>query len=127
MSDTPIDRNARGRYEVPGRRNIEIDLGDNDPTQYAVVQKDIDPNIPTSFNGIQIEWFNTFGIRRRRRGKNLGDYANIPYTIFMDALPAGKRLFAYYGGAIHELSFQTEAGQTRASLSVGDPPIGYGP
>lgn len=127
MRETPINRNARGRFEIPGKRKVELDLGENDHARFIVVQKEIAPDLPSSYNGINIEWFNSFGVRHRKADGSQGDYADITYTVIMDALPVGKRLFAYYGSEVHELRFQTEGKQTRASLSVGDPPIGSGP
>jgi hypothetical protein len=123
----PVNKNARGYYLVQGGKDVEIDLGENDTQEYAVVQKEIESGIPSEHNGIRIEWFNAFGIRRRGRDGSLGDYADIGYTVILEALPPGKHLFAYYGGQVHEIDFQTEAGFTRASLAVGDPPMGYGP
>jgi len=127
MKETPVNRNARGKYQVRGRRNIELDLGDHDPALFAVIEKEMETNLPTSYDGITIEWVNSFGVRHRGRDGKLGGYANVPYTVVMDALPVGKRLFAYYGGQVHEITFQTEGNQTRASLAIGDPPIGLGP
>ena len=93
-----------------------------------VVTKEIAPNLPAaSADGVPIQWFAAFGVRLLNKDKSLGDYANIKYTIIMDALPAGKRLFAYYGGKLHERKFTTSGTKTRFDLEVGDPPIGFGP
>ena len=128
MKENPVSRNASGRFNIPGSRNVELDLGTNDPALYVVVTKEIDPNLPAaSADGVPIQWFAAFGVRLLNKDKSLGDYANIKYTIIMDALPAGKRLFAYYGGKLHERKFTTSGTKTRFDLEVGDPPIGFGP
>ena len=128
MAQTPIPKNPKGRYPVPGKKIVEVDLGSNDPKKFAVVQKPLDPKLPTSFEGIKITWFNAFGIRHRKANLTLGDYAEtVSYTIYLEAVPAGKSLFAYYGGQVHKIKFSIVAGETKATLTVGDPPIGWGP
>lgn len=128
MKETAVSRNARGSFNIPGSRNVELDLGVNDPTLFAVVTKTIDPNLPTtSADGVPIQWIAAFGVRKVNKNKTLGAYANVKYSVMMDALPAGKRLFAFYGGKLHELTFTTSGAKTRFELEVGDPPIGFGP
>ena len=127
MKEKPVSRNARGHFSISGGRNVEVDLGANDPAQFAVLDKELDPALPKEFNGISIQWFAAFGIRHIKADKTLGDYADINYTVTLDALPAGKHLFLYYGGQIHEQAFETSGTKTRFNLAVGDPPIGFGP
>jgi hypothetical protein len=128
MKETPVDRNAQGRYNIPGGRNVELDLGANDFTKLVVLEKELDPALPKTYERINIQWFAAFGIRRLKADKTMGDYADISYTVSIDALPADKRLFAYYGGQIHEITdFNTDKNKTRFTLTVGDPPIGFGP
>lgn len=133
-------RQNASRIPVPGKKPVEIDLGDQNPDDYSVGQKKIGSDVPTkSRDGITIEWFNAFGIRKKNKDGTLGDYADIAYTVVMDAIPSGKRLFAFYRGEVHEFTLQTgtaqlmdlyyrtEGDKTYAALSVGDPPLGYGP
>jgi hypothetical protein len=129
MAERLANKNARGYYEIRGTKTLEIDLGENDLPDYAVVQKDIPGNIDTAYGELTVRWVNAFGVRYRNKDtKKLEDFANIQYTVIMDALPAGQRLFAYYGNQIHEvLNFKTEGGKTRFSLGIGDPPIGLAP
>ncbi len=124
-----------GRFTIPGRgkhaaRKLELDLGSNDPSKFVVVEKDMPTNLPTHKAGdpnFKYEWFACFGVRHRKAGGQHGDFADIHYTITLDPLPAGKRLFAFYGGQVHELSTQSVGNRIKASLNVGDPPIGMGP
>lgn len=124
-----------GRFIIPGRgkhaaRKLELDLGGNDPSKFVVVEKDMPTKLPTHKAGdpnFKYEWFACFGIRHLKTGGRHGDFADIHYTIILDALPAGKRLFAFYGGQVHELPTQSIGNRIKASLNVGDPPIGMGP
>ncbi len=125
MAERPITP-ANGRFTIPGRRNVEIDLGNNDLTKFIVVQKDIDPNAPAQWNGITIDWFVSFGVRSKNPNGTPGNFANITYNIILDPLPAGKRLFAYYDNQVHDLPFQAAGNKIRATLNVGDPPVGIG-
>lgn len=129
MPEIPVNPSANRRFVIRGKRAVELDLGDHDLSQYVVVQKDIDPNAPSEWNGIKIDWFVSFGIRHRKPDQTPGDFADIPYTVILDALPTGKRLFAYYRGAVHELDFKPvgNSNKIKVTLSVGDPPIGSGP
>lgn len=127
MKETHIPRNARGRFDIPGKRAVELDLGDNDHTKYIVVQKELDPNLPTTYDSIKIEWLTAFGVRHRKADGTPGAFANIKYFAFLDALPPGKRLFTYYGGRVHELTPEAVEGKARVSFTVGDPPVGWGP
>ncbi|MGE5251443.1 MAG: hypothetical protein ACM3QS_14670 [Bacteroidota bacterium] len=126
------------RVPVSGKKPIEVDLGDNSPDDYVVESKTMDPATPAAApDGTAIDWFNSFGIRYKDKTK--GNYANISYTVIMDAIPSTKRLFAYFNGAVQEFTLQTDTGtlknmcyrtaggKTTAALSVGDPPLGYGP
>jgi len=128
MDQKPIPKNAKGRYTVPGRKNLDVDLEENDPTRFAVVQKDIDPGLPASFDDVRIEWFNAFGIRRRKGNLTMAEYADaVQYSIVIPDWPSEKQLFTYYAGHVWKLAFTWEGTSIRASLDVGDPPVGWGP
>lgn len=138
MAETEVKQNASGRFTVPGKMNVDIDLGTNKPSDYGVVQKDIASGLPTAYDGVNINWFNAFGVRQRKADKSLGDYAKILYTVIAP-IPSGKRVFVYYanriyevkpqdtGGALQNLRYRVENGKTFIALNAGDPPIGYGP
>ncbi len=124
-----------GKYIIPGRgkhtaRKVEIDLGSHDASKFIVVEKDFPANLPTHKAGdpnFKYEWFACFGIRHAKAGGVPGDFANIEYTLTLDPLPAGKRLFAFYGGQVHEVPTRSIGNKIRATLNVGDPPLGWGP
>lgn len=128
-----------GRFTVPGTIPVDIKLGTSDPSGYGVVQKNKDSAIPTAYDGVNINWFNVFGVRKRKADKTLGDYASIPYTVSVQ-IPKNKRIFVFISNQIIEIKqqktqgdladqmYRIEAdGRTTIALSAGDPPIGYGP
>lgn len=117
---------ANAKHRIKGNKKIpnydselEIDVDD----KYEAYSKAI-PEEPTPIPGGVITWFNAFGVREKASGRN----ANVTYTVTLQALPTGKRLFALYGGEPHEIATQ-QAGNNRIkfTLSVGDPPTGIGP
>lgn len=138
MPETEVQPNAYGRFAVPGKVQVELDLGSNKTSDYGVVQKDMPGGLPTAYDGVNINWFNAFGVRQRKADKSLGDYANILYTVTAP-IPSGKRIFVYYANRIYEvkaqdgtgslqnLRYRVVNGKTLIALTAGDPPIGYGP
>ncbi len=109
----------KGNNKVPGYDSeIEIDVDD----KYEAYSKPIPE--PTPYQGFTITWFNNFGVREKSSGKN----ANVTYIVKLKKLPKGKRLFALYGGEVHELTADDAGnGNIKFELNVGDPPIGSGP
>ncbi len=124
-----------GKFAFPGKgkhasRMFEIDLGDNDINKFMVVEKDMPANLPTQKAddpNFKYDWFTCFGIRKLKDNGQQGDFADITYTVTLDPLPEGKQLFAFYGGQVHSLSYRSTGNKIRATLNVGDPPIGMGP
>jgi len=117
---------ANEKYKVKGNNKIpnydselEVDVDD----KYEAYSKAI-PEEPTPIPGGFITWFNSFGVRAKSSGRN----ADVTYKVTLKALPAGKKLFALYGGEPHELSAEDDGkGKIKFTLDVGDPPIGAGP
>ena len=116
---------ANQKYKVKGNNKIpnydselEIDVDD----KYEAYSKDI-PD-PTPYQGGTITWFNNFGVREKSNKKK----ANATYTVTLQALPEGKRLFVLYGGEPHEI-IPTAAGngKVKYELNEGDPPNGFYP
>lgn len=113
------------KYKIKGNNKIpdydselEIDVDD----KYEAYSKAIPE--PTPYEGGTITWFNAFGVREKSTRKD----KDITYRVTLQALPAGKRLFALYGGEPHEIATENAGnGKIRFTLSVGDPPTGAGP
>jgi hypothetical protein len=131
--------NSNNRFVIPGQnkddKHIEIDMGKNDTTNNAVIVKDLDPNLPLQYTFIEggveqtisVKWLTAFGISKSS-ARNLDQYVNgITYTVELDAIPKGSRLFLYYDGQIYEQSFTASGNRISFQLSRGDPPIGFGP
>ena len=116
---------ANAKFTIHGKKNIpnhDTDLEIEVDDMHEAYSKDVPA--PTPYQGGQITWFNAFGIREKATGKN----KDITYTVTLQALSTGKRLFALYGGAVHELpTHDAGSGKIKFTLSVGDPPIGSGP
>jgi len=119
---------ANEKYKVKGNKKIpnydselEIDVDD----KYEAYSKAIpDGTTPIPGGGGDITWFNNFGVREKSSGKR----ADVTYTVTLQALPTGKRLFVLYGGEPHEPATQEAGnGKIKFTLNVGDPPTGAGP
>jgi len=113
------------QYKIKGNNKIpnydsELDIDVDD--KYEAYSKTI-PD-PTPFEDGFITWFNAFGVREKSSRKD----ADVRYVVTLQALPAGKRLFALYDGKPHEIeSHEKLNGKIRFTLSIGDPPLGAGP
>jgi hypothetical protein len=133
MAETVVKPNAQGRFRIPparkdNQRNVEVDLGATKPEDVSVIVKTM--ALPAKYDreNISINWFAVFGIRHKNQTLNVNGFAAITYTVTIDALPEGKRLFAYYAGEVYEVTdFQTSGTRTSFTLPNGDPGIGYGP
>lgn len=127
MAERKIQAAKNGLFPIGGAHNVKVDLERNDHAKYHVVEKDMPSHLPATWNGTKITWFTCFGVRYRKDDDSSGDYADVEYTIQMDALPEGKTLLAFYDGAVQVLSATTQGGKTRFRLNRGDPPVGYAP
>ena len=122
---TPEDS---GKFKIKGKdvpgydSEIEVDIGTEGAKNHKVVSKDI-PN-PSPYGGSDIIWFNAFGVKEKNNDK----FADIPYTVKLNKLPEGKKLFVKLPAGIVEQRFEeAEPGKIKFELAVGDPPIGYWP
>jgi len=118
---------ANQKYKIKGNNKIpdydselEIDVDD----KYEAYSKDIPEPTPYGGKNQYIIWFNAFGIREKANGKN----ADVAYTVALQALPQGKKLFVLYGGEPHEIKPERrEDGRDHFPLNIGDPPTGSFP
>lgn len=116
---------ANAKYKVKGNTEIpnydselEIEIDD----KYEAYNKPI-PD-PTPFQNGVITWFNAFGVREKASGKD----TDVTYKVTLQALPAGKQLYALYGDQPHEIELHEAGnGKVRFTLNVGDPPTGMYP
>ncbi len=116
---------ANAKFKIKGNNKIpnydselEIDVDDKHEAYSKTIPE------PTPYQGGTITWFNAFGVREKTSGR----HTDVTYQVTLQAPPAGKRLFALYGGEPHELPTQDAGnGKIRFTLNVGDPPTGYYP
>ncbi len=116
---------ANAKFKIRGKGNIpnyvtDLDIEVDD--RYEAYSKPV-PD-PTPFENGFITWFNAFGVREKVSGKD----ANIQYTVTLQALPAGKRLFYLHNNQPHEISTaDAGSGKVTFTLDIGDPPSGMYP
>jgi hypothetical protein len=118
---------ANAKYKLKGNNKIpnydselEIDVDD----KYEAYSKDIPEPTPHGEKNQYITWFNAFGIREKATGQN----ADVPYTVSLQSLPEGKKLFVWYDGKAHEIKLEKgESGKEHFPLNIGDPPTGQFP
>jgi len=117
-------KTIKGKISIPGfNTDLEVDVLDD---QYEAYDKDLPKNLPRETSKKEsITWFNNFGVHR----KNGTDEKTVPqYKVYLQKLPEGKKLCAYYNGVVNDVSFQ-DAGSDKIvfTLGIGDPPSGYYP
>lgn len=108
----------KGNNKIPDYDSeVEVDV-DN---KYEAYSKEIPDS--TQYQETTIIWFNAFGVREKSTGKD----ADVTYKVTLETPPAGKKLFALYGGGPHELTTEDDGHRkVKFTLNVGDPPIGMG-
>lgn len=121
------------RFSIPAdnaaEREVMIVLPDErDPLIHRIVKKDIPKSARDQlWNGKPVAWFNNFGIRRG------GRFVNFAYSVIIDP-PDGDHTLVYFdgksvqpfAGADLDRSPSDHPGKWRATLRLGDPPLGWG-
>jgi hypothetical protein len=123
--DRMAPKTIKGKANIPGfNTDLEIDVVDD---QYEVYDKDLPKDLPKETSSRQkITWFNNFGVRRKN---STAREKSVPqYRVFLQKLPEGKKLCAYFNGSVTDIPVQN-AGPDKIlfTLSEGDPPTGYYP
>lgn len=119
MADTKIRRSI-GVYGLGGSRDTDL-LG-IDNTRYDVFASD--KNLDAARAAYpDYDWFACFSVKDKK-----GNYANISYDITFDK-PTSGNLYYYYNGNVIQLNFvasddKKTKKRVKATLNVGDPPIG---
>lgn len=116
---------ADGKFKIKGKGNIpgyDTDLEVEVNDLYEAYSKPIPE--PTPYGEGHITWFNAFGVKDKRDGKQ----ADVPYKVTLQALPAGKKLFYLYDGQPREIDVKEAGnGKVKFDLALGDPPVGVYP
>lgn len=127
MAERRLQAGKSGLFSVSSRGpKVDLHLEQNDPAKFHVIEKDMPTNLPTEWKGMKINWFTCFGVRHKNSDGSDGDFADVEYSVHLDALP-GKTFLAFYDGAIHELRGEASGGKVRVRLNRGDPPVGHVP
>jgi hypothetical protein len=117
-------KTIKGKTSIPGfNTDVDVDVADD---QYEAYDKDLPKDLPKETkNKEPITWFNNFGVRR----KNGQEEKTVPqYRVFLQKLPEGKKLCAYYNGVVNDVPVQDEGlDKIVFTLNVGDPPVGHYP
>ncbi len=117
-------KTIKGKAAIPGfNPDADVDVTDD---QYEAYDKGLPKDLPKDFNGYSITWFNNFGVRKKN--STLEEKVVPKYRVFLQKLPEGKKLCAYYNGAVHDVPLESaEPGRVVFTLEVGDPPVGHYP
>jgi len=134
MADREISPPGRGReVEIPehaaARRaqRMRVRLTPAAAEEYGVWQKEMPADLPQSYEGRPITWFNNFGLKRR--GSDAYEASVPAYTIIVDKGPADAVLVAYDAQAdpsLYALDTVEVDGELHATLDRGDPAVGWG-
>ena len=117
-------KEKNGKYYLGGSK--ETDLLGIDKSKYDVFSTD--KNLAEAISKYpDYDWFICFTIKDKA-GKQVGDMP--AYTIKFNK-PASGNLYYYYNGTAHQLSFSDTGKKgnkkrVKATLTIGDPPIGLG-
>jgi hypothetical protein len=118
-------KTIKGKANIPNfTADLDVDVTDD---QYEAFDKDLPKDLPRETKNKEvITWFNNFGVRRKNSS---GKEKTVPqYRVFLQKLPDGKTLCAYYDGVVNDVPVQN-AGPNKIvfTLNLGDPPTGYYP
>jgi hypothetical protein len=111
---------------------LSVHHSDNLAAKYDVSEKEFPPGLLakfTHFNGSPIQWITNFGFRHKPTGPSVAGHLEESYDIELDPSPnPGAQLVYFDGTAVHALATQpsdTTPGKIKATLTLGDPPIGW--
>jgi len=118
-------KTIQGKASIPGfNTDLDVEVVDD---QYEAYDKDLPKDLPTeTSNKESITWFNNFGVRRKN--STTTEKVVPQYKVFLQKLPEGKILCAYYDQAVYDVPVE-DAGPNQIvfTLDVGDPPVGHYP
>ena len=111
---------------------LSVHHSDNLAARYDVAEKDFPPDLLakfTHFNGAPIRWMINFGFRHKPTGPDVAGHLDESYDIELDPGPNPTAQLVFFDGtAVHPLATRpsdTAPGKIKASLTLGDPPIGW--
>ena len=99
--------------------------------KYTVAEKDFPPNLRehASYAGRPIQWIANFGYQHKASGAAAGARLEEAYDVELDAHQRPEARLVYFDGiAVQPLATRpsdTAPGKLKATLDLGDPPIGW--
>lgn len=122
MADHKVSKNNEGKHVLGGQKNAELE---GVSQEYEVFTTD--KNLQAAKDKYpSYDWFACFSVKDKA-----GNYANITYTLKFDKPAEGKKLYYFLNDSAHEIAFtnaedQKNKKRVKATLTVGDPPVGMG-
>ena len=117
MADTPVQP-SNGRHVLGGTRHAALEDVDANTYDVFLTDKNLDA-AKAAYK--DYDWFICFSVKAKKGG----GYADMGYTLTLDALPAGTKLYYYYNNKANPLSYEDAGnGRIKATVPVGDPPVG---
>jgi hypothetical protein len=119
MADVKVNP-SNGKHSLGGSKDAELE--DIDSNLYDVFTTD--KNLAAARAAYpDYDWFACFSVKDKK-----GNYSTISYTLKFDRPSSGK-LYYYYNGTVHPLEYvdtdnKRNKRRVKATLNVGDPPIG---
>lgn len=111
---------------------ISIHHSDTLDTKYTVSEKPFPANLLTTYTtykGKSIRWVTNFGYQRKDNNANVRGTLEEDYEIEIDKDSNPNALLVYFDGTgVRELATRpsdTTPGKVKATLNLGDPPIGW--
>jgi hypothetical protein len=119
--------------KVKAFSQLSIHYSDRLDTQYTVDEKPFPANLLTehaAYKGRRIRWITNFGFRRKDNAAAVTGTLDEDYAIELDQDPSPRAVLVFFDGSrVRELDARpsdTAPGKVRATLNLGDPPIGWG-
>lgn len=118
----PVDREKL--KDFPDQDEMMIILKEEDTRELDVFQKDIPVELKNSrFRNKKVKWMNNFGLKKK--GAHLFEQTVSEYTIELKKI--SNATYIYHNGAeiIELLVHDVNGDRVQASLTLGDPPVGW--
>ena len=112
-------------------KEIEVILSQKLAVTHMVEKKDLPEDIPTTWQGRTITWFNNFGLKERGNSGFVSGQVSESYEIILDK-ESGKTLVYYDGSSVKAFppgdlgDTPGRPGKVSVRLKLGDPPCGSG-
>lgn len=108
------------------KQTLRLRLAPEAAQAYSVWQKELPSDLPESYQGLTISWFNNFGLKPA--GSDDYEAKVPPYTIILDPGPSGSALVYFDELSEPRLNWLETVevkGKLHATLDRGDPAIGW--